>query len=179
LKAVDLENTVVIFVGDNGTPPPVKDTGSGLRDAKGSVYEGGVRVPLVVAGAGVTRRGREESLVVTTDLYASILELTGVPVSQVNNSYSFKPVLSDDAGTNGRTHSFSEVSNGTNNRRWALKDNRFKLIYNNRVWELYDLAVDPLETTNLYASESHAAVLATLQVEVAALKAEAPAGYFP
>jgi arylsulfatase A-like enzyme len=179
LKEVDLDNTVVIFVGDNGTPPPVKDTGSGLRDAKGSVYEGGIRVPLVVAGAGVTRRGREESLVVTTDLYASILELTGVSVSHVNNSYSFKPVLSDEAATNGRTHSFSEVSNGTNNRRWALKDNRFKLVHNNGARELYDLAVDPLETTNLYESPAHAAVLSTLQAEVAALKAEAPAGYFP
>jgi arylsulfatase B len=163
LKEVDLENTVVIFVGDNGTPAPVKDTGSGLRDAKGSVYEGGLRVPLVVAGAGVTRRGREESLFVTTDLYASILALAGVPVSHVNNSYSFKPVLSDEAATSGRTHSFSEVSNGTNNREW----------------ELYDLATDPLETTNLYASELHAAVLSTLQAEVAALKAEAPVGYFP
>jgi arylsulfatase A-like enzyme len=179
LKEVDLENTVVIFVGDNGTPSPVKDTGSGLRDAKGSVYEGGLRVPLVVAGAGVTRRGREESLFVTTDLYASILSLAGVPVSQVNNSYSFKPVLSDEAATNGRTHSFSEVSNGSNNRRWAIKDTRFKLVNNNRVWELYDLTADPLETTNLHASEAHAAVLSTLHAEVTALKSEAPAGYFP
>jgi arylsulfatase A-like enzyme len=143
------------------------------------VYEGGLRVPLVVAGAGVTRRGREDSLVVTTDLYASILSLAGVPVSQVHNSYSFKPVLSDEAATNGRTHSFSEVSNGSNNRRWAIKDSRFKLVNNNGVWELYDLAADPLETTNLYTSESHAAVLSTLQAEVAALKSEAPAGYFP
>jgi arylsulfatase B len=179
LDAVDLDDTVVIFVGDNGTPPPVKDTGTGLRDAKGSVYEGGIRVPLIVAGAGVTRRGREESLVVTTDLYASILDLAGVPVSHVNDSYSFKPVLSDEAATNGRTHSFSEVSNGTNNRRWAIKDQRFKLVYNNQTWELYDLAADPLETTNLYTSEAHAAALSTLQAEVAALKAEAPAGYFP
>ena len=57
---------LVIFVGDNGVPPPVKDTATGLRDAKGSVYEGGVRVPLIVAGAGVTRRGREDNLFVTS-----------------------------------------------------------------------------------------------------------------
>lgn len=179
LKEVDLENTVVIFVGDNGTPPPVKDTNSGLRDSKGSVYEGGVRVPLIVAGKGVTRRGREEALVVTTDLYATILDLAGVPVSHVNNSYSFAPVLDDAAASNGRTHSFSEVSSGPNNRRWAIKDSRYKLINNNRVWELYDLVADPLETTNLYASAAHAAVLSTLQAEIAVLKAEAPAGYFP
>lgn len=57
LAEVDFSTTLVIFVGDNGVPPPVKDTGTGLRDAKGSAYEGGVRVPLIVAGSGVTRRG--------------------------------------------------------------------------------------------------------------------------
>jgi arylsulfatase A-like enzyme len=179
LKEVDLEKTTVIFLGDNGTPPPVKDAGTGVRGAKGSVYEGGVRVPLVVAGAGVTRRGREDDLFVTTDIYATILNLAGVPVSQVNNSYSFKPLLGDEAATNGRAHSFTEVSNGPNQRRYAIKDRRYKLIYNVGQWELYDLVADPLEATNLYTSGPHAAVLATLKAEIAALRAQAPAGYFP
>jgi arylsulfatase A-like enzyme len=179
LAEVDLEKTVVIFVGDNGTPPPVKDTGTGLRGAKGSVYEGGVRVPLVVAGAGVTRRGREDDLFVTTDIYATVLDLAGAGMSQVNNSYSLKPLLSDETATNGRTHSFSEVSSGTTQLRYAVKDKRFKLIRNLNQWELYDLVADPLETTNLYTSEPHAAVLATLKDEIADLRAEAPAGYFP
>ena len=94
LREVDFTKTTVIFVGDNGVPPPVKDSGTVLRNAKGSVYEGGVRVPLIVAGAGVTRRGREDDLFVTADLYATILNLTGVAVSQVNNSYSLTPLLS-------------------------------------------------------------------------------------
>ncbi len=179
LAEVDLEKTVVIFLGDNGTPPPVKDTGTGLRGAKGSVYEGGVRVPLVVAGAGVTRRGREDDLFVTTDIYATVLDLAGAGVSQVNNSYSLKPLLGDETATNGRTHSFSEVSTGTSQRRYAVKDRRFKLIRNLQQWELYDLHADPEETTNLVGSEPHAAVLASLKAEIAELRAEAPAGYFP
>ena len=181
LEEVDLETTTVIFVGDNGVPPPVKDATGGLRNAKGSVYEGGVRVPLVVAGAGVTRRGREDELFVTTDLYATILSLTGISVNQVNNSYSLKPVLADAAATNGRTHSFTEVSSGTNNRSYAVKDRRYKLVStSNRQWELYDLTLDPKETTNLIASPAHAAVLSTLQAEIAALRAQSPnAAYFP
>jgi arylsulfatase B len=179
LKEVDLETTTVIFIGDNGTPAPVKDTGSNIRGSKGSVYEGGVRVPLVVAGAGVTRRGREDDLFVTTDLYATILSLAGVPVSQVNDSYSFTPLLADEAATNGRTHSFTEVSNGTSQRRYAVKDKRFKLVDNLGARELYDLVTDPLETTNLIASGAHRAVLATLDAEIAKLRAQAPAGYFP
>jgi arylsulfatase B len=179
LGAVDFENTVVIFIGDNGVPPPVKDTGTLLREAKGAVYEGGVRVPLIVAGAGVTYRGRRDDLFVTTDLYATILSLTGVPVSQVNNSYSITPVLSDEAATSGRTHSFTEVSRGTSQRRYAIKDRRYKLVSNLGTPELYDLVADPQETTNLHASEAHAAVLSTLEDEIATLRTQGPAGYFP
>jgi arylsulfatase B len=178
LAEVDLEKTTVILVGDNGTPPPVKDTGTGLNNSKGSVYEGGVRVPLIAAGAGVTRRGREDALFVTTDLYATILDLAGVPVSHVNNSYSFKPLLGDEAATNGRTHSFTEVSNGTNQRRYGLRDTRFKLINNLGQWELYDLVADAHETTNVYTNPQYAAVRAALQAEIAVLKADARPGYF-
>ena len=127
LKEVDLEKTTVIFLGDNGTPAEVKDKGSKIRGSKGSAYEGGVRVPFFVTGAGVTRRGRANDLVVTTDIYATVLSLTGIDVSHVNNSYSIKPVLSDATATSGRTHSFSETSSGTSqpplrHQRHALQD---------------------------------------------------------
>lgn len=178
LEEVDLEKTTVIFIGDNGTVPNVKDAGSGVRDGKTSVYQGGVHVPLIIAGAGVTRRGREDSLVTSTDLYATIASLAGVPVSQVNNSFSLKPLLRDASAASGRTHSFTELSNGTSNRRYALRDTRFKLVANLQSRELYDLVTDPLEKTNLYTSPAHAAVLSTLQAEIAVLRQEAPA-YFP
>jgi len=179
LKEVDLEKTTVIFIGDNGTPAEVKDKGSKIRGSKGSAYEGGVRVPFIVTGAGVTRRGHTNDLVVTTDLYATILSLTGIDVSHVNNSYSLKPVLSDPAASSGRTHSFSETSSGTNNRRYALKDTRFKLVSILGKRELYDLAADPLETTDLYTSAAHTAVRASLEAEINTLNADAKPGYFP
>src|SRR6478609_4855182 len=179
LKEVDLENTVVIFVGDNGTPAPVKDTGTGIRGSKGSAYEGGVRVPLIVTGAGVTRRGRANDLVVTTDLFATILSLTGIDVSHVNNSYSIKPLLSDETASSGREYSFSETSSGTSNRRYGLKDKRYKLVSNLGKRELYDLATDPQETTDLYAKPAYAAVRATLEAEIDKLNADAKPGYFP
>jgi arylsulfatase A-like enzyme len=178
LAEVDLTKTTVIFVGDNGVPPPVKDTATGLRDSKGSVYEGGVRVPLIVAGAGVTRRGREDNLFVTSDLYATVLDVAGVPVSHVNDSWSLKPLFADEAASSGRTHSFSEVSNGTNQRRYGLRDTRFKLVNNLGTWELYDLVTDAKEATNLYQNPQYAAARASLQAEIAVLKASAAPGYF-
>ena len=179
LKEVDLEKTTVIFVGDNGTPAEVKDKGSKIRGSKGSAYEGGVRVPFYVAGAGVTRRGRTNDLVVTTDIYATILSLTGIDVSHVNNSYSIKPILSDATATSGRTHSFSETSSGTSNRRYALKDTRYKIVSNLGKRELYDLVSDPLETTDLYANPAYTAVRASLEAEIDKLNADAKPGYFP
>jgi len=179
LKEVDLEKTTVIFIGDNGTPAEVKDKNSKIRGSKGSAYEGGVRVPFFAAGAGVTRRGRTNDLVVTTDIYATILSLTGIDVSHVNNSYNFKPVLSDPTATSGRTHSFSETSSGTSNRRYAIKDTRYKIVSNLGKRELYDLVADPLETTDLYAKPAYTAVRASLEAEIDKLNADAKPGYFP
>jgi arylsulfatase B len=176
---IDFENTVVIFVGDNGTPPPVKDTGTRLQNSKGSVYEGGVRAPLIIAGAGVTRRGRDNHLVVSADYHATILELTGQSVSRIDNSYSLKPILSDEAASTGRTHSFTEITQGTTSKRWTIKDTRYKLLWDNGAWGLYDLIADPGERTNLYSNPAHYAARASLEGEIAALKAQSPAGYFP
>lgn len=112
-------------------------------------------------------------------MYATILSLTGINVSQVNNSYSLKPVLSDKAATSGRTTSFSETSSGTSNRRYGLKDTRFKIVSNLGKRELYDLVADPLETTDLYANPAYTAVRASLEAEIDKLNADAKPGYFP
>ncbi len=157
----------------------MKDTATGLRDAKGSAYEGGVRVPLIFAGAGVTRRGREDSLFETADLYATILDVAGVAgVSHVNDSFSVKPLLTDEAASSGRTFSFSEISNGTSQRQYGLRDTRFKLVNNLGKWELYDLVADPHEATNLYLNPQYAAARDALLADVAGLRAGAAPGYF-
>ena len=94
-----LTRTVVILLGDNGSPQPVSfppfvedapsqpPPGVGHK-AKGSVYQGGVRVPLVIAGPGVAGPGvdgsgapnpprRATALVSIVDLFDTIVELAG------------------------------------------------------------------------------------------------------
>jgi arylsulfatase A-like enzyme len=178
LAEIDLETTTVIFSGDNGVPPPVTDAGQNLRGSKGSVYEGGVRVPFFAAGAGVTRRGRDNSLVGVPDVFATVLDFAGVE-SEAPDSYSIKPVLSDESAHSGRVHSYTEI--GVNaQHKFAIKDTRYKLAYpGNGNWELYDLVADPLEAANLYNSAPHAAALASLQAELAKLEADASDAYFP
>jgi arylsulfatase A-like enzyme len=177
LAEVDLANTVVIFIGDNGTPSMVQDTGIGVRGAKISIYEGGVHVPLVISGAGVTRRGHERALVSSADLYATIAALAGIPVQQINNSHSLVPLLSDATATTGRTHVFTELCGG-GFAEYAIRDTRYKLLYDNGSWGLYDLVGDPLEARNLYNDPAAAAARTSLEAQIATLKAGATAGCF-
>ncbi len=73
------DNTLIIFMGDNGTPQQVQRKNIGaLRGAKWDILDGGVRVPLVVAGAGVSRHGvRENALVVATDMFSTVAQMAG------------------------------------------------------------------------------------------------------
>ena len=72
-----IENTLVIFTSDNGGFAKATTHGP-LRANKGSHYEGGIRVPLIMAGAGVTNPDRTTSVPVTSsDLYPTILEMIG------------------------------------------------------------------------------------------------------
>jgi arylsulfatase A-like enzyme len=142
-------NTIIIFLGDNGTPGQVAQSPYERRKAKGSLYQGGINVPLFVTGPGVSRiKEREEALVNTTDLFSTIASLAGVNVSKVNDSISFAGLLT---GTReqGREAQYSERTvEGIPN--WALSDGEFKLIEaENSDLELYDLSNDPFEAREL------------------------------
>jgi arylsulfatase A-like enzyme len=90
----ELENTIVIVFGDNGTPSTVvafdpdaanlqQDQVNELR-SKSSYYEGGINVPFIVAGPGIKHPGRKENaLVNTTDLFTTVLDWAGVEVQEI------------------------------------------------------------------------------------------------
>jgi arylsulfatase B len=178
LKAVDLNNTLVIFVGDNGTPENVKDGNTGVRGSKMGTFEGGARVPLVIAGAGVTRKGREPAMVNGVDLFATIATAAGIPVQQVNDSYSLSPLLTSANATTGRKYSFTEFCT-SRAARLAIRDSQYKLHFDTASeWSLFDLKVDPLEATNLYNKAAYADVQKKLHTELDRLKAGAPKGCF-
>jgi len=165
-------------VGDNGTPAPVKDVASKIRGSKEAVYEGSVRVPLVIAGPGVTRTGRESKIATVADLYATVAELANgapLPVNPINNSFSLRPLFGSAQADSGRSYSFTELcnNNGTGTKRFAIRDQRYKLLYNGTGWEMFDLETDPRETTNLYANASYAVVRGALLTQLSALKAQA------
>ncbi|MEZ5031923.1 MAG: sulfatase-like hydrolase/transferase [Saprospiraceae bacterium] len=151
LSAEELANTIVIFIGDNGTPPQVLQAPYTSGQGKGSLYQGGIHIPMIIAGKGVTRNNvRESGLVSTTDLFATIAELTGADLPAWEDSYSFAPLLSQ-ATTSARTWNYSEVLNSTPMRSgYTIRNARYKLIqFDNGNQELYDLEVDPYEQDDL------------------------------
>jgi arylsulfatase A-like enzyme len=75
-------NTVVVIVGDNGTYAPSVKLPFDFNRAKGTPYQTGVWVPLIVAGPQVVDPGREEGAMVnTTDLYRLFAEIAGIDLS--------------------------------------------------------------------------------------------------
>ncbi|MDB6028532.1 MAG: sulfatase [Verrucomicrobiales bacterium] len=157
LTSVNLTNTHVIFLGDNGTlgnviQPPFTST-----RAKGVVYEGGVRVPFVVAGPAVVSPGRtNDTPVHVVDVFSTILEMAGInvaatiPSSTTIDSQSFLPILTNTATLSRYVYVEKFGTNTPTPNAHALRGAQFKLIqFTNSTEEFYDLASDPYEATNL------------------------------
>ncbi len=152
LTQEEKDSTFVIFVGDNGTPNS-KLQGYPNGHGKGSIYEGGIRVPMFVTGYGVDRiNERENALVSFTDLFATVTELLGTDLpGGVNNSFSFYPLLSDPTAAT-RKYNYSEIEDGGIDR--AIRNDQYKLIIrSNGNQEFYDLLSDPLEESPLTISQ--------------------------
>jgi arylsulfatase B len=166
------ENTVVMFMGDNGTPGRVTQAPYTRDRVKGTVYQGGVQVPLVVAGPGVTRTGaREDALVSSTDVFATVLALALAKPAPRADSVSFAPAFKQ-ADFVGRSHVLTESRN-RNSTSFAIRDRQYKLIESdNSTLELYDMLADPFEARNLLAGDAQAAHRAKAQALLKTLNQE-------
>ena len=157
LAGIDPENTTVMFVGDNGTPPQgVARHTYPPNQAKGSVYEGGVRVPLIIRGPEVTDRGWVEAPVNVLDLFATSADLAGasLPSNVQVDSVSLRPYFSARARPPVKDTVYTEGFVGDDDCSFgdtaAIRNGRYKLIRISCVKdEFYDLREDPFESINL------------------------------
>jgi hypothetical protein len=154
--------TIVVLVGDNGTPTEATTAPFVPSHAKGTVYEGGVNVPLIVSGPGVAQGAECKALASTTDVYATIAELLGGAPSAADDSVSLAPYLAQPEHAPLRTTVYAEsfMPNGTPpyiNRQRAVREARYKLVHVHKKStlpverHLYDLSDDPLEVHDLLA----------------------------
>lgn len=139
LSVVDLRNTYVVLIGDNGTPPNAIGPGQVRAKVKGSPYEGGISVPFIVVGPGI-EAGITDSLVSVVDILPTLSELVGVTRDFVDG-VSMVPILKDSNATI-REHVFA-----SNDGDRAVVQSRYKLIRLGNVERFFDLDADPMENS--------------------------------
>lgn len=151
------QNTIIFFIGDNGTPGNVMQ-GFPTGHGKQTLYQGGINVPLIASGYGVTRIGEtEDAMINISDLYPTIAQLvddTAYPSGKVNDGQSFKSFLS---GTDGEQRTTNYMEIGANSTidytQYTTRNAQYKLIdKGDDSFEMYDLQADPLEETDLLES---------------------------
>lgn len=156
LKLAD--NTFVIFTSDNGAYGGVADN-QPLRAAKGYLYEGGIRVPLIVRWPGRVKPGTECAVpVISMDFYPTILEIAGLDRGEqrVLDGETLLPLL-EQTGALSRSAIYFHYPNyafhQSNRLGSAIRQGDYKLIENldDGSVELYNLKNDIGEAKDLSA----------------------------
>ena len=155
------ENTFVLFLADNGTPPKSLNNakngkyvfedftshfqGQNVRGGKGTLTDRGIRVPMIANWPGRVKPGVCDALVDASDILPTLAEVANIklPTDQRIDGRSMAGVLTGEPG--GRKWIFAEY-----NGRACVRDQRWKLYSDGK---LYDVARDPDETSALNVSE--------------------------
>ena len=155
------ENTVVIFFSDNGGLSTLQRGRFGpgcnlpLRAGKGWLYEGGVREPTIIRAPGVTQPGSvSHKPLISMDFFPTMLDLAGLPLKpklHVDGRSLLSQLKGNDTGNRTLHWHYPHYHGSSWKPGASIRDGDWKLIefyhYNN--FELYNLAKDPGERTNL------------------------------
>lgn len=180
------ENTLVLFFSDNGPSGDFPSGDDRLRGRKGSVYEGGHKVPAIAWWPGrITPGSVSDEPLISLDVMPTLLKLAEAPSpKQPLDGVDLSPVLLHQKRLAPRPLYWASLSNrGTRNE--ALRDGEWKLVVNhpkakagtfeNESIELYHLKTDPGEQTNIASKhpERAAAMLTQLKTWYADTQATA------
>jgi len=119
----EYENTVIIYIGDHGAD---------MLRGKRTVYEGGVRIPMIISWSGGVRNVVYDGLVSTLDIYPTVLAITGIQAPKYLQGKSLVPVLKGSSEP-VRKFLFTEFHVHSNHNPYpqrAVRNKNFKLIYN-------------------------------------------------
>jgi arylsulfatase A len=169
LEAIDrlglAARTLVLFTSDNGGWEGATDNRP-LRSGKGDLYEGGIRVPLIIRWPEVVAPARpvapgavDHTPVVSMDLAATILDAAHVPLGpgESLDGTSLRPLLEGNRPDRAPLffHYPHYAWHRTNRPGGAIRSGRYKLIrrYDDASVEMYDLVDDVGETRNLAAEK--------------------------
>ncbi len=158
------DRTMVVFTSDNGglhMPEgghPRVTHNTPFRAGKGYVYEGGLRVPLIVRGPGLAARRVVETPIVNVDWLPTFVELAGLPASKDVDGISQAQLLRTGRPSSRVRRFFWHIPHYTNQGSrpsGAMRDGRWKLVehYDDERVELFDLDADVDETRDQSKAE--------------------------
>lgn len=157
------EETLVIFFSDNGS---AWSANGPYRDKKGSRFEGGLRVPLIVSWArpnpqnpmqkqfAIPANSVEHDVVTCVDMMPTMLRIAGanIPDDAVIDGHDISPYLTGTPGTHRPQEFLTHFPHRHRNTLFSTyRQKDWKIIYSyaSEEWELYNLEDDPFERRNL------------------------------
>ncbi len=147
-----LENTLIIFVSDNGGNLSFGANNGSYHGGKGDLYEGGIRIPAGIMWKNKIKPGQvSDNLIMLMDLFPTICEVAGVRIQHFVDGMSFLPILQAKTQiTDNRTLFFMRREGGMQYGGMIYYSARFRnfKILQNTPWEkmqLFNLDSDPFE----------------------------------
>lgn len=152
LTAVQKENTVFVFMGDNGTPVQVAQAPYTTNGTKNTLFQGGINTPLIICGKNITRKNVvETAMVQTPDMFTTFADITGAGSANYQDGISIKPLFTDAAAAK-RNFVYTEQFGNTQtaNDGYAIRNTNYKLVHLQSGTEFfYKISTDPFEQVNL------------------------------
>ena len=160
------EDTLVIFFSDNGS---AWSSNGPFRDKKGSRFEGGLRVPLIIAWAkpnpdnplqkalSIPANSVDHNIVTCVDMMPTMLKVADVciPEGAVIDGFDIRPYFTGKAGTHRPQEFLTHFPHRHRNTLFSTyREKNWKVLYNygSSKWELYDLDTDPFEKSNIFGN---------------------------
>jgi len=169
-------DTLLVFCSDNGGLPSISpETTGGLRGFKGSVFEGGLRVPGIFEWPAVIPPRVTSYPACVMDLFPTVADIVGLPDSVMVkpvDGLSLKPLFTREPGERRAPIGFRFQA------KRALVDDRYKLLTDNLAggkFELFDLLADPKESRDVSAEQPE--VFARMQQRLLAWNATMDASF--
>ena len=162
--------TLLWYCSDNGGLPKITpETVGGLRGFKGTLYEGGLRVPAIIQWPGTIAPRVTEYPACVMDIFPTIADIVGLPAEswvEPQDGLSLRPLFASELAERQQPIAFN-CSGQT-----ALVDNRWKILRTDgkqarrqaATFELYDLSSDPNEAHNVIDREGEVADRLTRQL---------------
>ncbi|WP_281614442.1 sulfatase [Flammeovirga sp. SubArs3] len=162
------DNTIIVFTSDHGglsnrgvgNKRKIATSNLPLRAGKGHNYEGGTKVPLIIAGNVPNASQKSEQLTTNTDLYPTLLDLCDLPLipSQHKDGMSIKKAITKNKKIKRTIYWHSPMarprSTGDTNCT-VVREGNYKLFYfyDEERFEMYQVDEDPYEENNIYQED--------------------------